>query len=84
MGERVAIARTARSMTQIQLAGLAGVGVSTVASIERGHEGVSIGNVLKVLCALDLMHQAAALFDPATDHEVIRFATETLSQRRRV
>ena len=34
MGERVKIARKARQMTQAELAQLAGVGISTVASIE--------------------------------------------------
>lgn len=68
MGKRAHIVRKARRMTQEDLAHLAGVGISTIAAIEGGREGVALGNLLKVLKALDLLDQAAGLFsldDPA-------------------
>lgn len=75
MGWRAHIVRKARRMTQEDLAHLAGVGISTVAAIEGGHDGVALGNLLKVLKALDLLDQAAGLFtldDPALKEFALR------------
>ena len=78
MGRRAHIVRKARRMTQHDLAHLAGVGISTVASLEGGHDGVALGNLLKVLQALDLLDQAVGLFtldDPALKEFAVRQLT---------
>lgn len=63
-GQRVAAARKARHVTQTELAHLADVGLSTVVSIEGGHDGVSVGNLFKVLDALDELPQMELLLNP--------------------
>lgn len=78
MGERVKVARKARGMTQAQLAQVSCVGVSTVASIEGGFDGVTIGNVLKVLDTMGLLEQAEGMFSHSTDPEVIDYARSQL------
>ncbi len=82
LGSRVAIARKAREWTQADLAQLADVGVSTVASLEAGYHGVSVGNFLKVLKGLDLLEQVGGWLDPSLDRAVIGFATKKLGRRR--
>lgn len=79
MAMRAVVARKARRLTQQDLAHLADVGLSTVASIEKGHAGVSLGNLLKVLSALDLLHQANALFDPMQDAGLVAYGVEQLA-----
>ncbi|MFT7724391.1 MAG: helix-turn-helix domain-containing protein [Roseateles sp.] len=85
LGSRVALARRARELTQIDLARLADVGVSTVASLEAGHHGVSLGNLLKVLKALELLEQVNAWLLPGMDEAVvsqgIRAATRGAGRR---
>lgn len=70
-GSRIALARRARELSQIDLAQLADVGVSTVASLEAGHQGVSVGNLLKVLKALELLDQVDAWLLPQMDEAII-------------
>lgn len=82
LGARVAIARRARALTQADLAQLADVGVSTVASLEAGYQGVSMGNFLKVLKALDLLDQVDQWLAPSQDEAVVTFATKKLGGRR--
>lgn len=79
LGGRVAVARKARGLTQVQLALTADVGVSTVAALEGGHHGVSLGNLLKVLAALDLLAQADGWLLPAHDPAVLAYATDRLA-----
>lgn len=78
LGSRLAIARKARSLTQADLARLGDVGVSTVSSLEAGYHGVSLGNLLKVVKALDLLPQVDRWLDPSLDSEVVSFATRKL------
>ena len=78
LGERLVMARKARELTQADLARLANVGISTVASLEGGHDGVAIANLLKVLSALKLLEQAHQLLQPERDPELVRFAQRTL------
>ena len=82
LGSRIAIARKARGLTQADLAQLADVGVSTVASAESGYHGVSTGNFLKVLKGLDLLDEVDKWLDAARDPAVVGFATKTLAGRR--
>lgn len=70
-GSRVALARRARELSQIDLARLADVGVSTVASMEAGHHGVSLGNLLKVLKALELLDQVDSWLLPQLDDAIV-------------
>lgn len=79
MGARVTVVRKARRLTQTDLAHLADVGVSTIASIEAGHDGVSIGNLLKVMSALDLVFQADGLFELTADPGLMAFGKERLA-----
>ena len=81
LGARAAIARKARALTQADLAQLADVGVSTVASLEAGYHGVSMGNFLKVLKALDLLEHVDEWMTPAQDPAVVAFATRKLQVR---
>ena len=81
LGARAAIARKARALTQADLAQLADVGVSTVASLEAGYHGVSVGNFLKVLKALDLLEQVDEWRAPARDPSVVSVATKKLAVR---
>ena len=81
LGSRVAIARKARAMTQVDLARLSDVGISTVASLEAGYHGVSVGNFLKVLKALDLLAQVDDWLAPSMDPAVVSFATRRLGRR---
>jgi len=78
LGERLVMARKARELTQADLAILANVGISTVASLEGGQDGVAIANLLKVLSALKLLDQAQQLLQPERDPEMVRFALRAL------
>lgn len=82
LGRRLAISRKARGLTQIDLAHQAQVGVSTVISIEGGFDGVAVGNLLKVLMAMNLLDQVDGLCAPEADPEVVRYAASKLSHRR--
>lgn len=82
LGSRLAIARKARGLTQADLAQLSDVGVSTVASLEAGYHGVSLGNLLKVLKGLDLLDETESWLTPGLDPAVVSFATRKLGVRR--
>lgn len=75
---RATIARKARRLTQVDLAYLADVGVSTVAAIEGGHDGVSVGNLFKLMSALDILDQADRLFDLQADPGLVDYAQQQL------
>ena len=67
LGMNVRVARKRRRMLQGDLAQKAGVGEKTIRRLEKGDDGVSIGNVLSVLWALGLLPTARALANPETD-----------------
>ncbi|WP_427914114.1 helix-turn-helix domain-containing protein [Ramlibacter sp. MMS24-I3-19] len=67
LGENVRIARKRRRMLQGELAQKAGVGEKTIRRLEKGDDGVSVGNALSVLWALGLLSTARALANPETD-----------------
>lgn len=83
LGERITTARHARELTQADLARLADVGISTVASIEAGHPGVSMGNFVKVLRGLDVLEQVDNWLDPRQDQAVIDQGLQAIAQRSR-
>lgn len=74
LGKRLVLARKLREMTQEQLASLSDVSPSTLRSLEEGADGVSIGNLLKVLQGLHLLGQLDDLLDPRRDPEAVSFA----------
>ncbi|MBT3424160.1 MAG: helix-turn-helix transcriptional regulator [Bacteroidetes bacterium] len=53
-GENIKLARLRRKLSSEQLAERAGISRSTLIKIEKGDEGVSIGNYMNVLKALGL------------------------------
>lgn len=67
LGMNVRIARKRRRLLQGELARKAGVSEKTVRRLEKGEDGVSMGNVLSVLWALGLLPTARALANPETD-----------------
>ncbi|MDF1754576.1 MAG: helix-turn-helix transcriptional regulator [Verrucomicrobiales bacterium] len=54
LGDNIRLARKRRGYTTIQVSERAGIVRSTLYAIEKGSEGVSIGNLLKVLAVLGL------------------------------
>ena len=66
LGERVALARRARGLTQRDLAHLAGVGASSIVALEKGHPGVAVGTLARALDALGLLAEMdeLALYTP--------------------
>jgi len=82
LGERVALARRARALTQRDLAFLAGVGASSVVALEKGHPGVAIGTLARVLDAMDLLSEMDHLVAPQRDQALTQFAISRLGDRK--
>lgn len=80
MGERVAIARRARQLNQRELAFLAGVGASSIVALEKGHPGVAIGTLARVLDALGLLSELDHLLQGQRDPAVVQFAIQRLKK----
>jgi transcriptional regulator with XRE-family HTH domain len=81
LGERVALSRKARGLTQRDLAHIAGVGVSSIVSLETGQPGVAIGTLARALDAMDLLGEMERLVVAQRDEEVTRFALSKLQGR---
>ena len=67
LGMHVRTARKRRRMLQGELARKAGLGEKTIRRLEKGEDGVSLGNVLSVLWALGLLPTARVLAHPDSD-----------------
>lgn len=80
LGKRLVLARKLREMTQEQLATLSDVSPSTLRSLEEGADGVSIGNLLKVLQGLQLLGQMDDVLDPQHDPEAVHFAARQVAR----
>lgn len=80
LGTRLAMARRARYLTQEDVALLAGVSASTVSSLESGYHGVSVGNLMKVLDALQLLAQIDDLLAPERDPMIVDYAVSRLER----
>lgn len=80
LGERVALARRARQLNQRELAFLAGVGASSIVALEKGHPGVAIGTLVRVLDALELLPEIDMLLAPQRDPAVVQFALRHLQK----
>ena len=73
LGARIRGARKARKLSQQDLAELADVGVSTLVSLEAGWHGVSVGNLLKVVAALDRLEEVDTWLVPSADSVMQRY-----------
>ena len=82
LGERVALARRARGLTQRDLAHLAGVGSSSIVALEKGHPGVALGTLARALDALGLLAEIDELLAPQRDLALTAFATNQLRRPR--
>ena len=54
LGEQIRYARLRRDLTSVQIAERAGISRSTLVRIEKGDEGVALGQYFRVLIALGL------------------------------
>ena len=82
LGERVALARRARGLTQRDLAHLAGVGASSIVALEKGHPGVALGTLARALDALGLLAEMDELLAPQRDPALTTFAVNQLRRPR--
>ena len=67
LGERLAIARKRRRLTQKELARRAGLSAFTIIRIEKGVASTELGSVVRVLWALGLERSIALVADMASD-----------------
>lgn len=83
VAESIAAWRKLRALTQAQLADRAGVGLATLARLERGEGGASVENLVKVLRALGILENVLTALDPyETDVGRLR-SSEALPRRVR-
>ena len=82
LGERIALARRARELNQRDLAFLAGVGASSIVALEKGHPGVAIGTLVRVLDALGLLSEMDHLVEPQRDAALTQFAISRLAEKK--
>jgi DNA-binding XRE family transcriptional regulator len=80
LGQRVALARRARQLNQRDLAVLAGVGASSIVALEKGHPGVAMGTLVRVLDALGLMTEMDQLLVPQRDPALVQHAVRSLQK----
>ena len=83
MGDRLRVARKRRQMTQGEMATGAGVTRRTLANLEAGAAGVSLGVMLTVLWKLGLLESAHAVADPDADEHGKTMELARLPQRVR-
>jgi transcriptional regulator with XRE-family HTH domain len=82
LGERIALARRARELNQRDLAFLAGVGASSIVALEKGHPGVAIGTLVRVLNALGLLSEIDYLLAPQRDTALTQLAISRLAGKK--
>ncbi|MDD2609343.1 MAG: helix-turn-helix domain-containing protein [Giesbergeria sp.] len=80
LGQRVALARRARQLNQRDLAFLAGVGASSIAALEKGHPGVAVGTLARVLDALGLLAEIDQWLQPERDPALVQYAVQQLQR----
>jgi transcriptional regulator with XRE-family HTH domain len=81
LGQRVAVARRARGLNQRDLAHLAGVGVSSIVGLEKGHPGVAMGTLARVLDTLGLLAELDQALAPERDPALTHYALGRLPSR---
>ena len=84
LGEDIRDARRRRRVPVALLAERASVSRATLANIEKGGAGVSLGNYAKVLFALGLLDNLAQLADAGRDAVGLSLASEDLPRRIRI
>jgi DNA-binding XRE family transcriptional regulator len=80
LGKRVALARRARQLNQRDLAFLAGVGASSIVALEKGHPGVAMGTLVRVLDALGLLAETDQLLIAQRDPALVQHAVRALQK----
>ena len=83
LGSDINRARRARRMSTADFAARMGVGRSTLARLERGKPGVSIGALAAALAALGELHRLSELIDPSSDDAALLLTGRELPQRIR-
>ena len=70
--------RRARQLSQRDLAFLAGVGASSIVALEKGHTGVAMGTLARVLDALGLLTEMDHVLVPQRDPALVQHAVRSL------
>ena len=83
LGERLALARRRRQLTQQDLSARAGIARATLGKLEQGHPDTSLGTCLAVLWALGLSGDVALLADPLADREGVTLEAARYGERVR-
>jgi transcriptional regulator with XRE-family HTH domain len=83
LGEDISAARRRRRMTMAVMAERAFVSRQTVARVERGDPGVSMGIYATVIFALGMTERLAALVDPSADRLGLMLQDAELPKRVR-
>ncbi len=83
LGGNLKTARLRRRLPQSQVAERAGISLNTLAKIEAGDPGVSIGNVAAVMQAIGLGTPLAEIASPGSDSSGLRLETDRLPKRAR-
>ena len=84
LGEDIRDARRRRRVPVALLAERASISRTTLANIEKGDAGVSLGNYAKVLFALGLLDNLAQIADAGQDAVGLALASEDLPRRIRI
>lgn len=83
LGSDINRARRVRRMPTADFASRMGVGRSTLARLERGDPGVSIGSVAAALAALGELQRLSGLIDPSRDNAALLLSGRDLPERIR-
>lgn len=81
LGERIALARRARELTQKQVAELSDIGLSSIVALEQGAPGVAIGTLVRVLDSLQLLEQLDSFLKSTDDELLVAQAIRRLPKR---
>jgi DNA-binding XRE family transcriptional regulator len=82
LGDNIRVARVRRSLTQAELAQKCLVSRQTIAALEQGAQGTSVGTLFSVLWSLGLLSTAKGIADPTTDEHGM--VLENASRKQRV
>ncbi len=80
LGRRVATARRARGLNQRDLAHWAGVGASSIVALEKGHPGVALGTLARVLDAMQMLRELDEVLAPERDPALTQYALAKLQR----
>lgn len=81
IGNSISISRRARKMKQAELANLAGIGINTMVSIEKGLTTVQLGLYLEVMNALGITNILSPITNLTGDAEGIASMSSLLPKR---